>query len=103
MKTVEIYGFVGWVSSFILFIVFVIWSFFPDEILNKYGISYYPDKRWALTIPSIIVMGFVYFQIFVVGSNMLITKKLSSFYNLEGKCATDCFPLPSSTKPTKNK
>ena len=60
MKSVEIYGFVGWVSSFIVYLLFLIWTLIPDSILHNFGIWYYPDKEWALIIPSVFVMTLLY-------------------------------------------
>lgn len=33
MKSIEIYGFIGWISSYILFIVYLAWVFLPDTAL----------------------------------------------------------------------
>ena len=56
MKLVEIYGFVSWVGSFLVYLLFLIWTYVPEKILHSFGIYYYPDKSWALAISSVICM-----------------------------------------------
>lgn len=34
MKSIEIYGFIGWISSYLLSIVYVAWVLLPDNALN---------------------------------------------------------------------
>ncbi|MES1914552.1 MAG: hypothetical protein MHM6MM_006611 [Cercozoa sp. M6MM] len=68
----EAYGFVLWVGSAICFGIFLVWSFTPDHVLVQYGISYFPDKYWAIAIPTWLCVAFVA-SIF-----------LYSFYSLSG-------------------
>merc|ERR1712137_288925 len=48
----EVYGFVGWVVSFFVFSIYLIWAYVPDHFLHQMGISYYPDKWWAIAFPT---------------------------------------------------
>ncbi|OMJ18921.1 Phosphatidylinositol N-acetylglucosaminyltransferase subunit P [Smittium culicis] len=32
--------------------MYLIWAYLPDEALNSLGITYYPDRYWALAIPA---------------------------------------------------
>lgn len=57
---VEVYGFVGWVTSLLGFVLYLSWALTPNEILESVGILYYPDKHWALTIPLLLSMAVVY-------------------------------------------
>lgn len=58
---VEVYGFVGWVISFVVYgidnqrirvylnylyplVAFCLWAFLPDSALDALGITYYPSK-----------------------------------------------------------
>lgn len=75
----EYYGFVmylasfvafgRWMTSRVLFVakliqwqsgIYLIWTYVPDEILHSLGITYYPNRYWALAIP-IWLMTFVWF------------------------------------------
>lgn len=40
----EVYGFVVWLSSLVLGVVYLLWALVPDETLHRLGITYYPDK-----------------------------------------------------------
>ena len=35
-----------------LFFVYLFWAYVPDDTLRALGIEYYPDKYWALAIPT---------------------------------------------------
>ncbi|KAL9546342.1 hypothetical protein PS6_007719 [Mucor atramentarius] len=56
----EYYGFVMYLASFVAFGIYLIWAYVPDEILHSLGITYYPNRYWALAIP-IWLMTFVWF------------------------------------------
>ena len=60
---VEVYGFLGWITSSVLYLVYVVWSCTPDAILHWHGITYYPNKYWAIAIPTwmCVSVGTVYF------------------------------------------
>ncbi|KAI8108226.1 hypothetical protein M9434_006255 [Picochlorum sp. BPE23] len=49
---VEVYGFLGWITSSTFYVVFLVWAFTPDFILHWYGITYYPSKYWAIALPT---------------------------------------------------
>lgn len=49
---VEVYGFLGWITSSVLYLIYIVWSCTPDVILHWHGITYYPDKYWAIAIPT---------------------------------------------------
>ena len=51
MSVIELYGFFSWVLSAFVFIIYMIWAFVPDSILNEFGIYYIPDKYYAIAIP----------------------------------------------------
>lgn len=49
---VEVCGFVAWVTSGALYFMYLLWAFLPQHILRSVGVEYYPDKHWALAIPT---------------------------------------------------
>ena len=51
ISMIEIYGFFSWNLSAIVFILYLIWAFVPNYILNDFGIYYIPDKYYAIAIP----------------------------------------------------
>lgn len=57
---VEVYGFVAWVTSGVLYLLYLSWAFLPNEWLEFIGITYYPDKYWALAVPTWLCMVIAY-------------------------------------------
>merc|ERR1711959_825954 len=49
---VEVYGFVGWVASFFGLGLYLTWAYLPNNFLHELGVSYYPDKWWAIAFPA---------------------------------------------------
>ena len=40
----EFYGFVAWSSTYLLFVLFILWSVLPDEWIVWSGVSWYPNR-----------------------------------------------------------
>ncbi|CDJ67455.1 phosphatidylinositol N-acetylglucosaminyltransferase subunit, putative [Eimeria necatrix] len=67
----EVNGFVGWLTSFVAFFAYFFWSLSSREQLERLGISYYPDRYWALSLPVLllVVLAVVFFGYVLI--NML--------------------------------
>lgn len=48
----EFYGFVAWSSTYLLFTLFILWSFLPDEWIVWSGVTWYPNRYFRLTLLS---------------------------------------------------
>ena len=48
----EFYGFVAWSSTYLLFALFILWSFLPDEWIVWSGVSWYPNRYIPLAALS---------------------------------------------------
>jgi hypothetical protein len=46
----EFYGFVAWSSTYLLFILFILWSFLPDEWIIWSGVTWYPNRYFRSTL-----------------------------------------------------
>ena len=55
----EVYGFVAWISSSVLFVLYWVWAFVPDPVLHSYGVTYFPAKYWALAAPCMLSVAVV--------------------------------------------
>lgn len=40
----EFYGFVAWTSTYLLFVLFLLWAILPDEYILALGITWYPNR-----------------------------------------------------------
>lgn len=56
-------GFVLYLTSSIMFVIYLMWSFVPDSLLHYCGLSYLPQKYWAIAIP---IYGMVFLLVFVL-------------------------------------
>ncbi|KAJ2712508.1 hypothetical protein H4R19_002716 [Coemansia spiralis] len=89
--THEYYGFVLYLVSLAAFAVYLLWAYLPDGALEALGITYYPDRYWAVALPAwwLVAVGSVY--VFTMAMNLYNTPLLSSMDNI-----TDSFAnLPS--------
>lgn len=59
----EVYGFIGWLTSAAAFIVYLIWAFLPEELLHRFGWTYFPSKYWASAIPSFLCWLWIWYWI----------------------------------------
>lgn len=60
------------------------WAFIPDHILKKVGISWYPEKYWALALPSFFIITVIAVNVAYQGINLLYTKPFKSIYSIQG-------------------
>ena len=82
MSSVEIYGFVGWISSFVIYGLYLLWALVPDHILQAYGFTYFPSKHWSLAFPCVFVMTFIFIWIMILAFNMINTKPATSHFTM---------------------
>ncbi|GAA5829555.1 hypothetical protein JCM3766R1_001221 [Sporobolomyces carnicolor] len=79
--TVESQGFVLYISSALLFVVYLAWSFLPDHALDAIGIEWYPSREWALLIPSWITVTVLYVYVGYLLLNMSNTISPQEYYD----------------------
>ncbi|KAL6299224.1 PIG-P-domain-containing protein [Sparassis latifolia] len=64
----EFYGFVAWTSTYLLFSLYLLWALLPDEYIVWLGVSWYPNREWAVLVPaySVAVVLLTYFTYFAL-------------------------------------
>lgn len=73
-----VYGFALYLLFGTLFVVYVIWAFVPQFILeDMLGLTYLPDKYFALYVPILILCATTFFAFFIYpGLNMSLTPNI---------------------------
>ena len=81
----ELYGFFNWNLSALVFILYLVWAFVPDKILNELGIYYIPDKYYAIAIPLWFAVSLFYALQMYVTFCMYSTPSIESYETLQDK------------------
>lgn len=63
-----IYGFCLFLLFKTLFILYVLWAFIPTQFLDGLGLTYLPDKYFALFIPILVLVGLTFFAFLIYPS-----------------------------------
>ncbi|WIA10196.1 hypothetical protein OEZ85_010399 [Tetradesmus obliquus] len=101
-SSVEVYGFVGWIASAVTFVLYCLWAFVPEALLHKAGITYYPNKEWALIIPSYLIACVVFVYWVYESLNMMSVPRpdsLSTICDSKSKWITQ-LGMPSAAAST---
>jgi phosphatidylinositol glycan class P protein len=69
VPTYEYYGFVVYLFSSLVFLVYLLWAYLPSPFLHALGIFYYPNRWWALAVPAFLVMLIVYIYVALAAYN----------------------------------
>ena len=43
----EFYGFVAWTSTYLLFVLYILWAILPEQYIERIGIIWYPSRYVA--------------------------------------------------------
>ena len=85
----DVLGFLLWIFIRILGILYLSWAVLPDWYIEANGITYYPNRLWAISIPTYFCVSFWCLIIGYVGYNYYNTLKWNSIYSIKdgfGEC-----------------
>ncbi|BFY98480.1 hypothetical protein BsWGS_01520 [Bradybaena similaris] len=92
-----VYGFVLYLASFVGFGLYIVWAYVPDSWLHSIGLTYWPQKYWAVALPVyfcvVIVLGCVVYT----GIVLLNTPSLSDVRTITDHYAV--YEPPATTNP----
>ncbi|KAJ3544746.1 hypothetical protein NM688_g5707 [Phlebia brevispora] len=94
----EFYGFVAWTSTYLLFCLYLLWALLPDEYIIWLGITWYPNREWALLIPAytVVLVLFTYFTYFALA--IASTPSFSDISTVTGGPFFAGFPYSASSR-----
>ncbi|PSN57193.1 Phosphatidylinositol N-acetylglucosaminyltransferase subunit P [Blattella germanica] len=106
--TRAVYGFVQYLGCLTAFVLYFVWAVVPDNILHSIGLTYWPQKYWAVAIPIHVGLGIALFGAIIYPAiNLAMTPSLDDMrtitdqhaLSLEGKCIPDGGIPPVSDIP----
>lgn len=59
--------------------LFLVWAYVPEATLEAYGFTYFPSKHWAVAVPSMIVVTYLFSLVLYKAVNLLSTPGLGSY------------------------
>ncbi|KAG3206114.1 hypothetical protein PC128_g948 [Phytophthora cactorum] len=90
----ELFGFAGWLASALFYVLFLVWAYVPEATLEAYGFTYFPSKHWAVAVPAMIVVTYLFSLVIYKAVNLLSTPELGSYATI---LDTHTVPLPEGT------
>ncbi|KAJ5068021.1 phosphatidylinositol n-acetylglucosaminyltransferase subunit p [Anaeramoeba ignava] len=73
------YGFSYWMLLWVSLGCYFLWSFIPSRIYESVGITYYPNKYWAVAVPVYLYVFFALVFLMDLMFILLLTEPLDSF------------------------
>lgn len=66
-------------------VLWILWAYTPDWVLHSLGITYYPDRYWAIALPMYALSLVAYCIIIYNAWNLCNTNPFESYYTIRGE------------------
>jgi len=76
------YGFVLYLSAWVCLAVYLTWAYIPDSWLHAVGLTYWPQKYWAVAAPIYLTVALIFAIFLYVALNLTITPAFDSRYTI---------------------
>ena len=83
----EVYGFVAFLLTIVAFTTFLLWAYVPERWYRSIGITYYPDKYWAVALPAWVSMSAIFFLVAYYAKYLMNTPPLDDRLTFTDGCA----------------
>lgn len=93
-KVVEVYGFVGWIVAYAALTGYILWAYLPESVLHSIGVTYYPDRYWAMAAPSMLLMLVMFYTTIYGLIGMANNPHVDSFDSLVDGYSKHHVPVP---------
>lgn len=60
-------------------VLYLSWAYLPDATLEAYGLAFLPNKRWALALPALLVVTYLFSIALYKALSLLLTPPLASY------------------------
>jgi phosphatidylinositol glycan class P protein len=70
---IAVYAFVAWIASICAYLLLIIWSLSTKNFLHYIGVTYYPNRDYAIALPSYIIIIYILSGIIYMGINLFQT------------------------------
>lgn len=107
ISVIELYGFFSWNLSTVCFIIYMIWAFVPENVLNDFGIYQVPDRYYAIALPLWLCATVLFALQLYVSVCMWSTPNIESYETLQDKHTilknpTYQHPMPDTAEHSQN-
>ena len=66
----------------VVFVVFLLWAFSPRSFLHAIGITYYPSRYYAISLPAYIIVFILVVNIGYIGINLMMTLEPDDMFTI---------------------
>jgi phosphatidylinositol glycan class P protein len=92
-----------WILTAVGFIVYQMWAYIPDRILNHFGIHYIPNKYLAVAVPVWGTMSVVCVIMLYLSYSMMHTHPRQSYFTMQDRHSALAHPRDIDAAPVRNK